>query len=235
MQLAPTNCRITLLDMQLLNTPPEIQGEILEVVERFTYLGSCISSDCSVTDGVNAQICKAPVALANLRHLWRQRGISLNLKGRTYQTGGSSENSQGTISLGNFKKHFLPSSDHTSGMSFGTGLPEREYREGYRLLLMNTYGRPRIHGICIPWIFDPECQCVFIATTVSVAGIWESVVYSQELEAMAAMHEAMHGPPSLYLNSKITTHSWSERQPLNDKDKTDPGNLVKILILCINP
>ncbi|KER28372.1 hypothetical protein T265_13592, partial [Opisthorchis viverrini] len=61
-------------------------GEVLELVERFTYLGSCISSDCSVTDEVNARICKARAAFANLRHLWRQNGLSLNLKGRVYQT-----------------------------------------------------------------------------------------------------------------------------------------------------
>ncbi|KER26958.1 hypothetical protein T265_05867 [Opisthorchis viverrini] len=61
------------------------KGEALEVVERFTYLGSCISSDCSVTDEVNARICKARAAFANLRHLWRQNGLSLNLKGRVYQ------------------------------------------------------------------------------------------------------------------------------------------------------
>ncbi|KER27743.1 hypothetical protein T265_05297 [Opisthorchis viverrini] len=66
-------------------TPLTIQGEVLEVVERFTYLGSCISSDCSVTDEVNARICEARAAFANLRHLWRQNGLSLNLKGRVYQ------------------------------------------------------------------------------------------------------------------------------------------------------
>ncbi|KAG5444765.1 hypothetical protein CSKR_111311 [Clonorchis sinensis] len=37
-------------DMQSLNTPLTIQGEVLDIVEPFTYFGSCISSDCSVTD-----------------------------------------------------------------------------------------------------------------------------------------------------------------------------------------
>ncbi|KER33431.1 hypothetical protein T265_00738 [Opisthorchis viverrini] len=41
-----------LVDVQSLNTPLTIQGEALEVVERFTYLGSCINSDCSVTEEV---------------------------------------------------------------------------------------------------------------------------------------------------------------------------------------
>ncbi|KER31884.1 LOW QUALITY PROTEIN: hypothetical protein T265_12901 [Opisthorchis viverrini] len=50
MHFAPTKCKVMLVDVQSLNTPLTIQGEALEVVERFTYLGSCISSDCSVTD-----------------------------------------------------------------------------------------------------------------------------------------------------------------------------------------
>ncbi|KER25564.1 hypothetical protein T265_07023 [Opisthorchis viverrini] len=50
MHFAPTKCKVMLVDVQLLNTPLTVQGEVLEVVERFTYLGSCINSDCSVTD-----------------------------------------------------------------------------------------------------------------------------------------------------------------------------------------
>ncbi|KER27332.1 LOW QUALITY PROTEIN: hypothetical protein T265_13817 [Opisthorchis viverrini] len=82
---APTKFKVMLVDLQSLNTPLTIQGEVLEVAERFTYLGSCISSDCSVTDEVNARIYKARTAFANLRRLWRQNGLFLNLKGRVYQ------------------------------------------------------------------------------------------------------------------------------------------------------
>ncbi|KER19493.1 hypothetical protein T265_11753 [Opisthorchis viverrini] len=82
MHFAPTKCKVMLVDVQSLNTPLTIQGETLEFVERFTYLGSCISCDCSVTDEVNAQICKARAAFANSRHLWRQRSVSMHLKGR---------------------------------------------------------------------------------------------------------------------------------------------------------
>ncbi|KER25966.1 hypothetical protein T265_06663 [Opisthorchis viverrini] len=83
MHFALTKCRVMLLVVQPLNRPLTIQGEVLEVVERFTYLGSCISSDCSVMDEVDARICKARAAFANLRHLWRQSGASLNTRGRT--------------------------------------------------------------------------------------------------------------------------------------------------------
>ncbi|KER23803.1 hypothetical protein T265_08392 [Opisthorchis viverrini] len=78
--------RLTVARETLTREPLAIQGKRLEVVERFMYLGSCINSDCSVTDEVNARICKARAAFANLRHLWRQNRLSLNLKGRVYQT-----------------------------------------------------------------------------------------------------------------------------------------------------
>ena len=81
-------------DVQNLRAPLTIQGEALEIVNRFTYLGGCLSSDCSVVSEVDARISKARVAFANLhlhtyihiRHLWRQKGISLSLKGRVYRT-----------------------------------------------------------------------------------------------------------------------------------------------------
>lgn len=75
-----------LQDLQNLNAPLVIQGEPLEIVDRFTYLGSCVSSDCRVKHEVDARISKARIAFANLRHLWRQKGISLGLKGRVYMT-----------------------------------------------------------------------------------------------------------------------------------------------------
>ncbi|GAA50964.1 hypothetical protein CLF_105315 [Clonorchis sinensis] len=48
--ILPTRCKVMLLDMQSLNASLTIQVEALEFVERFTYLGSCISSECIVTD-----------------------------------------------------------------------------------------------------------------------------------------------------------------------------------------
>jgi len=86
LRFAPSKCKVMLQDVQNLRAPLKIQGEALEIVDRFTYLGSCISSDCSVANEVDARISKARVAFANLRHLWRQKGISLSLKGRVYGT-----------------------------------------------------------------------------------------------------------------------------------------------------
>ena len=75
-----------LQDVLGLNTPLTLQGEIFEVVDLFTYLGSCVNTDSSISNEIDARISKARIALTNLRHLWRQKGIRLSLKGCVYKT-----------------------------------------------------------------------------------------------------------------------------------------------------
>ena len=74
-----------LQDVLDLNTPLTLQGEILEVVDHFTYLGGCVTADCSISNEIVVRISKARITFANLRHLWRQKGISLSLKVRVYK------------------------------------------------------------------------------------------------------------------------------------------------------
>ena len=76
MRFAPEKCKVLLQDIEALHTPLVFQGTTLDTVEHFTYLGSCISSDGSVGKKVSARISKAKDAFANLRNLWRQRGLS---------------------------------------------------------------------------------------------------------------------------------------------------------------
>ncbi|GAA53783.1 hypothetical protein CLF_111128 [Clonorchis sinensis] len=49
------------------------------------YIQGCIDSYCIVADEVNAGICKVQFTFANLEHLWRQDGISKNMKESLYQ------------------------------------------------------------------------------------------------------------------------------------------------------
>ena len=62
---------------QNLSVPLFMEGEELEQVERFTYLGSCISTNGNITSEITARISKAQAAFSNLRHLWRCTDVSL--------------------------------------------------------------------------------------------------------------------------------------------------------------
>ena len=46
MHFSPSKWKAIFLDVDFI-TPLKLQGEVLEVVEQFTYLGSCVSSDGS--------------------------------------------------------------------------------------------------------------------------------------------------------------------------------------------
>jgi hypothetical protein len=67
--------------------PPTLSlaGTQLELVERFVYLGSCVSAGGTIKDEVTSRIAKARLAFTNLKHLWRRRDIPLLLKGRVYK------------------------------------------------------------------------------------------------------------------------------------------------------
>ncbi|CAH8647362.1 unnamed protein product [Dicrocoelium dendriticum] len=85
MHFAPSKCKVLLQDHQPLDDPLTLANEELEVVDQFTYLGSCISNDGRIETDVSSRIAKARAAFLNLRHLWRQKGVSLRLKGRVYK------------------------------------------------------------------------------------------------------------------------------------------------------
>ncbi|VDP62879.1 unnamed protein product, partial [Schistosoma curassoni] len=61
-----------------------LDGEQIEVVEKFVYLGSCISAGGGVSDEINARIVKARAAYPNLGHPWRLHDVSLAVKGWIY-------------------------------------------------------------------------------------------------------------------------------------------------------
>ena len=62
--------------------PLFIEVEELEQVERFTYLGSCISKNGNITSENTARIYEAQAAFSNLRHLWRCTDVSLATEGQ---------------------------------------------------------------------------------------------------------------------------------------------------------
>ncbi|KER26859.1 hypothetical protein T265_05990 [Opisthorchis viverrini] len=61
-----------------------LADEPIEVVDKFVYLGSCISPGGLAKDDISIRIGKARAAFANLCQLWRRRDISFSVKGRVY-------------------------------------------------------------------------------------------------------------------------------------------------------
>ncbi|GAA57546.1 hypothetical protein CLF_112871 [Clonorchis sinensis] len=75
-----TKCKVMLLDMQSLNTPLAIRAETLKIVDRFTYFGSCINSNFSVTDDINDESAR----LGSYLRIWSTYGLKGILEQRHY-------------------------------------------------------------------------------------------------------------------------------------------------------
>ncbi|CAH8506219.1 unnamed protein product [Dicrocoelium dendriticum] len=85
MHFSPSKCKMLLQDHQpLYESLTPANGEI-EVVDQFAYHSSCISNDGHIETDVSSRIAKARAGFLNLRHFWRQKGISVRLKGRVYK------------------------------------------------------------------------------------------------------------------------------------------------------
>ena len=81
---APSKCKVLLQDWIGPAPTLQVDGLVLDSVDSFTYLGSRITSGSDIRGEVDARIAKARYAFSNLRHLWRRRDISYQLKGRVY-------------------------------------------------------------------------------------------------------------------------------------------------------
>ena len=63
-----------------------VNGQKLQVVDKFTYLGSTLSRVVHIDDEVTARIAKASVAFGRLRgNVWDRSGIRLDTKLKVYQ------------------------------------------------------------------------------------------------------------------------------------------------------
>ena len=66
-----------------------VKGQRLQVVDKFTYLGSTLSRVVHIDDEVNARIAKASAAFGRLRgSIWDQIGIRLDTKLKIYRSVG---------------------------------------------------------------------------------------------------------------------------------------------------
>jgi len=62
-----------------------VNGQVLQAVETFTYLGSTLSRNVNIDAEINNRISKASSAFRRLQEkVWERRGISLNTKLKVY-------------------------------------------------------------------------------------------------------------------------------------------------------
>src|ERR1043165_1278327 len=54
-----------------------VQGEQLEQVDAFVYLGSLITEDADCTKEIRARLGKRKVTMASLKNIWKNHGISV--------------------------------------------------------------------------------------------------------------------------------------------------------------
>ncbi|XP_019638428.1 PREDICTED: uncharacterized protein LOC109480637 [Branchiostoma belcheri] len=76
----------SLSDYQLPPTNLMIESNTVEVVDKFTYLGSTISSDCRNTADIKIRIGRSSAAMASLSHIWSNPRISTDTKIRLYNS-----------------------------------------------------------------------------------------------------------------------------------------------------
>ena len=67
-------------------TPVTVEGEAIEDVTDFTYLGSVISSDNGAQKDIRARISKARAAFSKLRPKWRSSQLNIKTKLRLYNS-----------------------------------------------------------------------------------------------------------------------------------------------------
>nr|CAH8842144.1 unnamed protein product [Trichobilharzia regenti] len=84
MCLAPSKYKVLLQGCWESVPALTLAGEPPEFVDKFVYVGSCVSAGRGVTDEISNCIMNARVVNANLSHLWRHHDVKLAAKGRVY-------------------------------------------------------------------------------------------------------------------------------------------------------
>ena len=82
MRFAPPKCKMMQQDWVGATPNLSIKGQIIQRVDKFTYLGSCITPNGSIAKELSSRIQKARLAFSKLLLLQRRNDIKLSTKGR---------------------------------------------------------------------------------------------------------------------------------------------------------
>ncbi|RXN30979.1 endonuclease-reverse transcriptase [Labeo rohita] len=75
------------LKINTINTSPIVlEGELLQEVDDFTYLGSIVNKQGRTNADVKARIGKAMTAFLQLKNIWSSRDLSFKTKIRVFNT-----------------------------------------------------------------------------------------------------------------------------------------------------
>ena len=63
-----------------------INGKVLEVTDRFTYLGCTMANNLSLNAGIDKRIARAAAVILKLgKRVWEKHQLTLNTKLKVYQ------------------------------------------------------------------------------------------------------------------------------------------------------
>ena len=69
-RFALLKCKVVLQNWVGVTPNLSIKGQFIEPVDKFTYLGSCITPNGSIVEELSSRIQKARLTFSNLHHLW---------------------------------------------------------------------------------------------------------------------------------------------------------------------
>ncbi|CAH8542891.1 unnamed protein product [Schistosoma intercalatum] len=87
------------------SNPITLDGETLEDVEPFTYLGSIIDEQGGSDADVKARIGKARVTFLQLNNIWNSKQLSTNIKVRIFNTNNCMELKFGELQQPSSRKY----------------------------------------------------------------------------------------------------------------------------------
>ncbi|VDP41003.1 unnamed protein product [Schistosoma margrebowiei] len=136
-----TNTKVRISNTNV-NNPITLDGETLENVESFTYLGSIIDEQGGSDADVKARIGKARTAFLQLKNIWNSKQLSTNIKVRIFNTNVSIIDEQGgsdadvKARIGKARTAFLQLKNIWNSKQLSTNIKVRIFNTNVKAVLL---------------------------------------------------------------------------------------------------